>query len=415
MLRAIFIADASFDTGEQVLDQKGERLLHRACRFSGMVKKNQHEAASLSGHGKKMKSLVCVVLLVAVKAFSQANSGAAATAPNHPLAAPPSPQVKPADGSAGFKTTGEFAGARPPELPKELTASSVKSIQVPVFSSYGAAVCDGDGNLFFHLMAGTYGISPILRISPDGEKSTLYKVSQSDETKPSFMSFNVTPLGVVRELAESTEGNVVLEFDSDGNVSSRTRLATPEHVSAQEFAAFENGSVLFYGYYNENAPEKLRGQRYVALFAPSGQLIKVIQDEEKLDLGVFNTTFQNGAATLGKDGYIYLVRQSEVLVISQSGEIVRRMPFEKNPRNASATKISYSGGLLAIVLSSSGKPGVAVARRYLVLDSSTGEERGYYAPSAQTSNIDVCFSRKEGFTFIHNTDGKMSLIYAALR
>jgi len=77
------------------------------------------------------------------------------------------------------------------------------------------------------------------------------------------------------------------------------------------------------------------------------------------------------------------------------------------------TKISYSDGLLALVLSSSGEQ--YINNRYVIMDSSTGEQRGYYAPSRETSNIDVCFSRKEGFTFIHNIDGKLALINAPLR
>jgi hypothetical protein len=354
---------------------------------------------------------ISFALFLALGASAQVGSGGTNTLPDQTL--PEGPRPHQSSSKTLDSGSGKFRDAKPPELPRELVASTVTPIQVPVFSSDGNPSCDSDGNLFFHLSAGNYGTSPVLRISPDGQKSTLFKAADNDETKPAFITYNVTPLGVVRELAEATDGNVVLEFDSNGKVSSRTKLAMPEHVSGQDFAAFENGTILFYGYFNKNADDKLRGQRYVALFAPSGQLLKRIQDKEQLDLAVFNTTFQNGAVTLGKDGYIYLARQSEVVVISLSGKIVRRMPFEKNPHDAAVTKISYSDGLLALVLSSSGEQ--YINNRYVIMDSSTGEQRGYYAPSRETSNIDVCFSRKEGFTFIHNIDGKLALINAPLR
>ncbi|MGH9566300.1 MAG: hypothetical protein ACRD4I_09975, partial [Candidatus Angelobacter sp.] len=122
---------------------------------------------------------------------------------------------------------------------------------------------------------------------------------------------------------------------------------------------------------------------------------------------------QSGAATLGSDGNIYLLRNSDVVVISQSGEILRRLLFEKTPSDAVPTKIVYSGGLLAIFLSKSAEP--FIMRRYLILDSLSGEQRGFYTPSKDTSGNDVCFSRKEGFTFLHNSKGTLYLISAELR
>jgi hypothetical protein len=359
---------------------------------------------------------ISTFLLLVALGMSQTDPGAAKMASGISLPDGPKAQSTSREpGATGLLTMpGKFSPSKLPELPKELTASSIKPLQIPVFSTYGETFCDIDGNMYFHIAAGSYGQSPILRISSDGEESLMYKMPEGDESRPTFMSFNVSPMGTVRVLAESKDGTLVLEFDSEGKVSSRTKLDLPEQVTAQEFASFENGSVVFYGYYNKEAKENLRGQRYEAIFAPSGKLIKQIKDSEPLNLDAFSKSLPSGAVTLGKDGNLYLARNNDVLVISQSGEVVRRMPFDKNPSDAAVSKIIYSEGLLAIVLSKNDqKP--FVTRRYIILDSLTGDERGFYASSKETSNIDVCFSRKEGFTFIHNDEGKQSLIFATLR
>ena len=361
--------------------------------------------------------LFLAIAMLSVAGMSQTGSGAAKVAPSPPSAPRPQGDANPDNLKKFPPIPPGLSDLKPPELPKPLAASSVTPLQVPVFSAYGESLCDADGNMFFHvIVASNFSDSPIMEISQDGESSTTYKPSaNTGDQRVYFMSFAISPAGTVRELAEVKGGVVVLAFDSDGDESSRTTLDVPDHVKAQEFASFENGQVIFYGYYDKDAPEALRGHRYIGVFAPSGKLVKKIEDAEHLDLDQFSKHLQAGAATLGSDGNVYLLRDKEVVVISQSGEVLRRLPFDKNPSDAIPMKIVYSDGLLAIFLSIAQKGTPFLQRRYLILDSSSGEQRGFYAPSEETSNDDACFSRKEGFTFLHNIKGTLYLIQAALR
>ncbi|HKV95320.1 MAG TPA: hypothetical protein VJW20_22435 [Candidatus Angelobacter sp.] len=332
---------------------------------------------------------------------------------------PPKPQAgaNPDNLKKSPPTASRLSGLKPPEQPRPLAASTVKSLQLPVFSSYDQAFCDADGNMFFHVIVeSNFNLSPIMEISHDGESTTYYKPSaNTGDQRVYFMDFTVSPAGTVRELAEVKDGVVVITFGSDGNESSRTTLDVPDHVTPQEFASFENGEVVFYGYYAKDAPESLRAHRYIGVFAPSGKLIKKIDDAERLDLDQLAKRPPSGAATLGSDGNVYLLRDKDVVVISQSGEVLRRFPFNKNPSDAIADNIVYSDGLLAIFLSLAQKDTLFVQRRYLILDSSSGEQRGFYAPANDASGVDVCFSRKEGFTFLHNIKDTLYLVQAPLR
>ena len=366
-----------------------------------------------------LSRLLLTIALLSAAGMSQTDSGAAQAAPSPSAPNAPKPQADAnPDNLKKFPTIASgLSDLKPPELPKPLVASSVTPLQVPVFSTFGQSLCDADGNMFFHVVvASNFSDSPIMEISRDGESSTTYKPSvNTGDQRVYFMDFTVSPVGTVRELAEIKDGAVIIAFDSDGNESSRTTLDLPDHVTPQGFASFENGEVIFYGHYDKDAQEALRGHRYIGVFAPSGKLIKKIDDAEHLDLDQLAKHLPSGAATLGSDGNVYLLRDKEVVVISQSGEVLRRFPFDKNPSDAIPDKIAYSDGLLAIFLSVAQKGTPVLQRRYLILDSSNGEQRGFYTNSNDADGVDVCFSRKEGFTFIHNIKDTLYLIQAALR
>ena len=298
------------------------------------------------------------------------------------------------------------------QLARQLHASSSKLLQVPTFSSYGEAQCDGDGNMFFHVAAGGFSGSRVIKIFADGEHSTVYEPSDKFTKDTAFRSFSVTPSGTVRQLIETHEGVFVVDFTQEGEMSGSTRLDLPEEVEPQDFASFDNGVIVFYGSYGEKASKNLLGHMYVGVFAPSGKLISRVQDPKNPDVNELSRSIKSGAVTLGKDGNVYLLRSSEIVALSQSGEVLRRMPFEHESDYA-ATKITYSDGLLAISLTKVHKH--EVFRRYVVLNASTGERRGYYEPSDETGNGDVCFSRKEGFTFTRVESGKVLLVSAQLR
>lgn len=69
-----------------------------------------------------------------------------------------------------------------------------------------------------------------------------------------------------------------------------------------------------------------------------------------VDLAQEVQTATDGGVTLGDDERIYFLRSNDVLVISASGDVVKRLPFEKPEPNTVATRVYESQGLLAIRL-----------------------------------------------------------------
>src|SRR6266404_1667200 len=78
--------------------------------------------------------------------------------------------------------------------------------------------------------------------------------------------------------------------------------------------------------------------------------------------------------------------------MSETGGIVRRLRFRKSDPETTAVRLNVSDGLLSIVLANTGKDQVQI-RKYLVMYAVTGEKFGYYEPSEELGNTDVCFSR----------------------
>ena len=106
-----------------------------------------------------------------------------------------------------------------------------------------------------------------------------------------------------------------------------------------------------------------------------------------------------GAATIGKDGNAYLLSSDKVYVISASGQIQKKIPLAKPDGGFSAMGLQYSEGLLVVSFAKQGKPEALF--QYAVLNASTGAPLGLYAPTGETGNTNVCFSRREGFLFCY--------------
>ena len=306
--------------------------------------------------------------------------------------------------------------ALPQQSPRPLTASSTHILQVPSFGADGDVRCDADSATYYHLFAGSFRRTAILRLSVSGDTSTLYKLPDDLADTTSFIDFSVSPDGSVKALVGDKEFRpMIFDFDSDGNVSSQAKLEVPQHVVGEHIAAFPNGTMLFYGFYGHDAAKDLIGKRYVGLFKPSGQLLKRL---DKLDLGEMKldqraTHLPEGGAVIGRDGNLYVLTADKVLVLSPSGQIQRKITFTKPDPGFSANTVRYSDGLLAISFAKPGKPETEF--QYLVLNASDGEPLGLYKPSEETGNNSVCFSRHDGFLFFRVKDNRISFITAPLR
>lgn len=306
-----------------------------------------------------------------------------------------------------------------PQLsPRPLKASSIKKLEIPGFGAFGQSQCD-ESSWYDHLASGFYRHAVIQRTSFSGAESTLYKLPSEFADSASFNDFSVTPHGDVTALVEDEQGHSIrFDFDSEGKVSSHAQLELSDQVEGDKIAVFPNGAMLFSGHYRAAAPPDLKGKRYVGLFQPSGKLLRRLDQAAVgvLKLDEVATHIPEGAVAIGRDGNAYLLTPDKVLVISASGEIQKKISFTKPDPTFSAVAVQYSEGLLAISFAKQGTPKAPEALfQYLVLNTTTGEALGLYAPTAETGNDNICFSRREGFLFETVRNDRINLITAPLR
>ncbi len=305
-----------------------------------------------------------------------------------------------------------------PSTPKVLSSGSKKVIQAPNFAAYGEPLCDADGNLYFHLANGTYDNAEVLEISHDGNSGSTYKLPSDFVDKTYFQSFFATPDGSLYVLVQqSVTDFLVFAFSSDGKAGEPVRIETPGHMRVQNFAVFNDGSILVSGYFNQNANSKLQGEKYAGIFDQSGKLRKRFPQGTmgSVDVKPRLSYIPDGAAAVGEDGNLYLLGSDEILVISSSGQVVRRIKFKKPDAETAVSRFNLSKGLLAITLSKVDKRN-QIQRQYVVMSASSGDVLGWYIPSAETGSNDVCFNNTDGFIFMESDESnQMYLVTAPLK
>jgi hypothetical protein len=304
----------------------------------------------------------------------------------------------------------------PQIAPRPLRASSIKKLEVPAFGAFGQTQCDDNLAVYDHLASSSYRHTTILRTALSGTESTLYKLPPEFADATAFIDFFVTSDGKVIALVEDKQGHSIrFDFDSDGNVRSHTEVELTEQVAGDKIAVFPSGVMLFSGHYRRTAPNNLKGKRYLGLFQPSGKLLRRLDSSDMADFDLEPPAHHipEGAVTIGKDGYAYLLASDKVYVISPLGQVEKKIPFDKPAREFSAVHLQYSEGLLVISFVKQGKPEAVF--QYLVLNALSGDPVGLYEPTDETGNNNVCFSRRDGFMFLTIKNDRLNLITAPLR
>src|SRR5262249_19241266 len=94
--------------------------------------------------------------------------------------------------------------------------------------------------------------------------------------------------------------------------------------------------MLFSGAYTQKALPDLRGKKYAAVFQPSGKLLKRFDStgqDAKPD-PEDSSRLPEGALIMGTDGNAYLLTADKVLVVSPSGQILKKY-LSSNPTRIS--------------------------------------------------------------------------------
>jgi len=302
--------------------------------------------------------------------------------------------------------------ASSPILPRPLKVSAIKRLETPAFGTFGNTQCDDNLSMYDHLATGSYRHTEILRTSASSNESTLYKLPE-EFANTAFIDFSVSPGGDVVALVERKGHFITFDFDSDGRVTSHAELELPEYVTGDHLSVFSNGTRLFAGHYRADAPPDLKGNRYVALFQPSGKLLQRLEELGDVVKEPQENRLPDGAITIGGDNNVYLLTADKVLVVSPSGQIERKITFTKPDPDFSAVRVQYSEGLVVVSFAKAGKPETIF--QYLVMNAWNGDILGLFVPTEETGNNNVCFSRHDGFLFLKVKDNRENIITASLR
>jgi len=297
--------------------------------------------------------------------------------------------------------------------PRILQPTSKRLIDAPPEFAFTNSECDEAGTLYLH--TGTQGSyrDPILRLSTTGNFKQ-YKLTGEDVNVGQQGAMSVSPDGTLWLLLSGAESAVLLRFNSDGEVTSRSKVDQFARFVVEEFVAFDNDVFFIAGFPRPTEAEP-KMSRYTAMVNSSGQQVSA----PKLDLPKFDMQSKKipeGGAAAGSDGNLYLLRPEEVVVVSQAGDVLRHLRFRKPNPDFFTVNINVSGGLAAIWFI---KPVEQhrITTELLVVDAASGEEAGRYSVGPELEHTrPLCFSRQDGFTFLAGIqDGKMKLITAALR
>jgi hypothetical protein len=306
--------------------------------------------------------------------------------------------------------------------PITLSVSSTTKLDIPFFATSGQGRSDDRGNLYFHAATRSYNNSSLIEISRKTSQPNFFVLPDEFAKKTFFESFFVTPSGSVYIVAEAAgHSRIVFEFGPDGEVTRHTTLESPSDVGIETVAVFEDGNFFVLGYHGTDATAEMKGRPFVGIFDSAGRLVRELKDSnipKNLSLGETPQTAKPSEvwSSVADDGNLYLLASDQILVINESGGIVRRIKFQKPENNPAAVKIEVSEGLAAIWLTDEIGPKRTIRLRLEVIDLGTGKVTAIYSPSSELGTNAVSFSRKEGFVFLSSEgDNKITLLTAALR
>jgi hypothetical protein len=315
-------------------------------------------------------------------------------------------QTAPADTPKDAKQA-RVGGQREPRV---LHVTGSKTLTVPIFPWMGPPQIDDNGDLFFQVISGSDVIEIFELTQPDESGSRMFNVTPELAKKYDQVEFAASPSGTVYVLAVSAANEFhILRLESDGDIKDG-RLELPEGAAATGLGVFANDTVLVVGHYSAEAPQALAGKSYAALFDANGKLLADLANRlPPADPKARPDEFNEFSLRPSSDGNLYMLDGDWVVVISPGGEIVRRLKLHKPAPEYDSVGLGVSGGKLCVELSTVG-PGRPVSPKFLVLNSSTGKEYGYFAPPDHLGASWVTCTKDGGFVFIGSDKDSLKIL-----
>lgn len=314
--------------------------------------------------------------------------------------------------------SGEITPTQPiPATPILLTESWSKALEMPSFQYGELAQCDQDGNLYFHATS-SFNDSVILKLKPSGSYAMLV-LSPEDAARTYFLAFRVSRDGRLRILTHANSGNelYLYEFHSEDDPPKAMRLDVPAGLDVLNFQVLAKGFIAVEGYMDKTAPNN-KGKSYLGKFDPAGKLIRESFDNASdLAANEAGTWAASAAAAEADDGRNYLLSGNDVVVLSATGDILKKIHLDPPAKDYRAVNIFTAGGIMAVAFFKPPEKGEETGRGFLAMyqtfDRYTGEELKLYKPSPELGNNAVCFT-KQGFTFLTVQKKHLRLVGANL-
>jgi hypothetical protein len=171
----------------------------------------------------------------------------------------------------------------------------------------------------------------------------------------------------------------------------------------RHLAVVNNGTMLLEGYRDVREPLDKPRTGFAELRDSSGKLIRDLSaDIPPTDVYAAQFHPLDGDLAAGEDGRFYLLREKDLLVVNQAGEIEKDIAFTKPVSDARALEVAYSKGLVSIIFIHRVSPRepADVKVRAIVLNAQTGAQQGDYAFDPATTGSVLCFNAQKGYSLM---------------
>jgi len=339
--------------------------------------------------------------------------------------------------AVGFALLGAFlASAQPSPYPiPQIQLRAGDRISVPSLPISGGGTgpirCDMRGNVYMRPVSPKANglLAPVVRISTDGQTTTVFDVSTVSEVKAASVyeiyDFAVRKDGAVLQLVAMTskdEQAIVAIIEMDGEDKSSSFVSVDSQLAPRQIGPLPSGMFLISGLRRSTRSEGGRTLQsstpFVAIFDSRGKLVRELHLAEDVKVPDIDTAKPDNPDTSGMravdlsqlvvsdDGTAYFLRAGKpprIFAISSTGEVISSYLVPVPSEDASTPSIMYASGRLAFdffVPAGADDPRMNLTIR--VVDAQTGQVFWDYVPAKEIYGIPACYSGQD-FTFLQGT------------